>query len=159
MDPLSTIKNSCSKYHSFQSTSNRSLGKFWFKTIKGRLQIKEFLGSLFCCYLLIFIEKQPQKHSNSAKLSTAQYCLILPFFTITVPLQWHTANYFMVNLIDFDYVINPTTVPSRFWPILIINLTVSKSFKVINKYHKNCKIYLLKIQYFFNRSGRFLPWL
>ena len=68
-----------------------------------------------------------------------------------------TANFFMVNFIDFDYVINPTIVPSWFWPILIINLTVSKSFKVINKYHENCKIHLLKIQYFFNRSGIFLP--
>ena len=35
-----------------------------------------------------------------------------------------------------------------------MNLTVSKSLKVINKYHENSKIYLLKIQYSFNRSGR-----
>ena len=57
----------------------------------------------------------------------------------------YTANFSMVNSIDFDYVINPTIVPSWFQKILMINLTVSKSLKVINKYHENCKTYVLKI--------------
>ena len=93
---------------------------------------------------------------NPLPPSPSIWTILLNIFDLLSNVDY-TANFFIVNFIDFDYVINPTIVPSWFWQILIINLTVSKSLKVINKYHDNCKIYLLKIHYFFNRYGKILP--
>ena len=107
-------------------------------------------GSPTSCFLfIIFVEMLIRIVKNNV----AQYRHVIKETKQRMVL--YTANFFMAKFVDFDYVINPTIVPSWFWQILIINLTVSKSFKVINKYHENCKIYLLKIQYFFNRSGKF----
>ena len=41
------------------------------------------------------------------------FCLCL--ITFQTHVLGHTANFFMVNSIDFDYVINPTIVPLWFW--------------------------------------------
>ena len=50
----------------------------------------------------------------------------------------YTATFFMVNSIDFFYVIFLTIVPLWFLLKKTINLTVSKSMKITNRYHESC---------------------